>query len=330
MGLPPRHSRTVPAPPRRGGPPAINPNLILALRFLITGLVCLLSLACAIMSILVVKYYNDHDPIIRPSWGSLIFIIVLGFFTPIIYFGYNIVLPLAPFINYGDFLYSLFMVKLELLLQFTFCVLWVSGALAYASDLRGYDNCQFDGYFHYPEPADFMHVCDLTNYVVPLNYATFGVQTFLFLFEFVFGMYTFLYLDQESLSESHFSWGRRAYDYRIGANQSGTNGRGNAYRARAINADERSVVSGSDNNSGGRRGAAYNDEERQSDMAESLRSGPASLGARGRGRRGYDDENDAEDANHEAYDGIHREEEEEEDNEGWHLRDEPTTTKDPA
>jgi hypothetical protein len=276
------------------------------------------------------QYYNDHDPIIRPSWGSLIFIIVLGFFTPIIYFGYNIVLPLAPFINYGDFLYSLFMVKLELLLQFAFCVLWVSGALAYASDLRGYENCTFDGYFHYTEPDDFMHVCDLINYVVPLNYATFGVQVFLFFFELSFGMYTFLYLDQESLSESHFSWGRRAYDYRIGANQSGSNGRGNAYRARAIHADDGSLASGSEINGSGRRGAAYNDEERQSEeMAESLRSGPASLGARGRGRRGYDDEEATDEVGHESYDGVHREEEEreeeEDDNEGWHLREEPNS-----
>lgn len=62
--------------------------------------------------------------------------------TGMIYIGYNIVLPLMPFINYGDFLYSLFMVKIELLLQFAMCVLWVSGAIAYASDLRGYENCQ--------------------------------------------------------------------------------------------------------------------------------------------------------------------------------------------
>lgn len=62
--------------------------------------------------------------------------------TGTIYIGYNIVLPLMPFIHYGDFLYSLFMVKIELLLQFAMCVLWVSGALAYANDLRGYENCQ--------------------------------------------------------------------------------------------------------------------------------------------------------------------------------------------
>ncbi|PWN44092.1 hypothetical protein IE81DRAFT_272012, partial [Ceraceosorus guamensis] len=286
MGLPERRSATVAAPPRSGGAPAINPNLILALRFLLTSLVCGLALATAIMAILVVQYYNMNDPIIRPSWGSLIFLIVLGFFTCIIYFGYNILLPIAPFINYGDFLYSLFQVKLELLLQFTFCVLWVSGAIAYAADLRGYENCQFDGYLHYPKPADFEHVCDLTNWTVPLAYATFGVQTLLFVVEALFGLYTFLYLDQESLNEPHFAWGRRAYDYRTGAASSGAASRGNAYRARAVPADAETDgrQSSSEGHRSGRRGAAYNDPERGSEeMAEDRSEArPASLGARGR------------------------------------------------
>ncbi|KAN0065461.1 hypothetical protein ACQY0O_001297 [Thecaphora frezii] len=213
MGLPPRQSLTVLEPPRDKLPPAIHPKLLLVVRFLITGLVCLLSLATCIMCILVVDYYNKHDPIIRPSWGSLIFLIILGLLTPIIYFGYNILLPLMPFIRYGDFLYGLFMVKVELLLQFAMCVLWISGALAYASDLRGRENCQFDGYYHYPKPSDFGHVCDLINYAVPLAYATFGVQVALWAIESLVGAYLFLFLDQESLNEPHFEWGRRAYDY---------------------------------------------------------------------------------------------------------------------
>ena len=45
-------------------------------------------------------------------------------------------------INYGDFLYGLFMVKIELLLQFAMCIMWVSAALAYDFDLGGYENCQ--------------------------------------------------------------------------------------------------------------------------------------------------------------------------------------------
>ncbi|PWN88441.1 hypothetical protein FA10DRAFT_272832 [Acaromyces ingoldii] len=323
MGLPQRHSATVPAAPRTGGPPAINPNLVLAVRFLLTALVCGLGLIAAIISILVVQYYNTHDPIIRPSWGSLIYVIVLGLFTPIIYFGYNILLPIAPFINYGDFLYSLFMAKIELLLQFSFCVLWVSAALAYANDLHGYENCTFDGYFHYPKPADFNHVCDLTNLVVPFNYAAFGVQTLLFVFEALFGLYTFLYLDQESINEPHFAWGRRAYDYRLGANQSGAAGRGNAYRARATESE-------GGHRRSGRRGAEYADPERGSEeMAESAAdSRPASLGARGRGRRGYGEGDEEEEERYgdgapvtehgQAYDGI----DDGHTDEGWHLREE--------
>lgn len=318
MGLPPRHSRTVAAPPRSGGAPAFNPNLILAIRFLLSSLVCLLALASAIMAILVVQYYNSHDPIIRPSWGSLIFIIILGLFTPMIYFGYNILLPIAPFINYGDFLYGLMMVKIELLFQFTMAVLWVSGALAYANDLRGYENCTFDGYYHYPKPDDFNHVCDLTNYVVPLAYAAFGVQTLLFVFELTFGLYTFMFLDQESLSEPHYAWGRRAYDYRTGAGQSGNTSRTTAYRARAINADGDEVDNSSPGT--GRRGAAYNDPERgSSEMGEALNDGPATLGSRGRGRRGYIDDDDEEDPHSaaDAYSGI-----DDDEHGGWHLRDE--------
>ena len=79
MGLPERYSTSVPAQDPRDGPPAINPNLILVIRFLLTSLVCALALATTIMCLLVVVYYNSHDPIIRPSWGSLIYLIVLGF-----------------------------------------------------------------------------------------------------------------------------------------------------------------------------------------------------------------------------------------------------------
>lgn len=277
---------------------------MLVIRFLVTGLVCLLSLATAILAILVVDYYNKHDPIIRPSWGSLIFLIILGLFTPIIYFGYNIFLPLMPFIQYGDFLYSLFMVKLELLLQFAFCVLWVSGALAYACDLRGRENCQFDGYWHYQQPSNFGHVCDLINYTVGFAYATFGVQVFLFVIELLYGMYIFLLLDQESLNEPHFEWGRRAYNYQQAAKQQNSSrqaaiGRNSPMRATAIggaratpaasyrdlgrqspsaSSDASSFVAGSGSGSGaGRRGAAYNEPD-----MESRASAPISLGSRGR------------------------------------------------
>lgn len=268
--------------------------------------------------------------------------------TCIIYFGYNIFLPLMPFIRYGDFLYSLFMVKLELLLQFAFCVLWVSGALAYASDLRGYENCQFDGYYHYPKPADFNHVCDLINWAVPLAYATFGVQVLLWFFETAFGLYTFLLLDQESFNEPHFAWGRRAYDWKHSqGNHRGSTG-SNTYRARAVaagagagaGAGAAAGAAGSPNGNGrGRRGAAYNDPEAadseqgyegqhhdggESELAEEMTesehgrsAGPLSLGRRG--RRGYADEESVES----GHTGGTRSQggHERGDSEAWHLRE---------
>ncbi|TKY88540.1 hypothetical protein EX895_002528 [Sporisorium graminicola] len=309
MGLPQRRSLTVAEPARNSLPGAPHPNVMLVIRFLVTGLVCLLSLATAIICILVVNYYNTHDPIIRPSWGSLIFLIVLGLLTPIIYFGYNIFLPLMPFINYGDFLYGLFMVKIELLLQFSMCVLWVSGALAYACDLRGRENCQFDGYWHYEKPDNFGHVCDLINYAVGFAYATFGVQVFLFVIETLYGVYIFLFLDQESLNEPHFEWGRRAYNHAqqskqqqrqaaIGRSPSrGVNARAlggagaGAAGAAAVyrNQGRRSPASESGSSSQdassrgvGRRGAAYAESE-----MESRGSAPISLGSRGRRGAAY-------------------------------------------
>ncbi|SPO23998.1 uncharacterized protein UTRI_03461_B [Ustilago trichophora] len=299
MGLPTRRSLTVAEPAHNSLPGAPHPNIMLVIRFLITGLVCLLSLATAIICILVVDYYNSHDPIIRPSWGSLIFLIILGLFTPIVYFGYNIFLPLMPFIQYGDFLYSLFMVKIELLLQFAMCVLWVSGALAYACDLRGRENCQFDGYWHYEKPANFGHVCDLINYAVGFAYATFGVQVLLFVVEALYGAYIFLFLDQESLNEPHFEWGRRAYNYAQQSKQqqrqaaigrspvraTALGGAGGAAAAASYrDTGRRSPASSSANSSSGvgRRGMAYNDPE-----MESRASAPISLGSRGRRGTAY-------------------------------------------
>ena len=296
MGLPPRRSLSMKEPERSSLPTAIHPNLVLVFRFLITGLVCLLSLATAILGILIVHYYNSNNPIIKPSWGSLIYLIILGLFTPIVYFGYNIFLPLMPFINYGDFLYSLFMVKIELLLQFAMCVLWVSGALAYSCDLGGRENCQFDGYLHYPKPTDFGKVCDLIGYTVALAYTTFGVQVFLWACETLFGVYTFLFLDQESLNEPHFEWGRRAYNY-----QHEQPSRSAAFGARPLRAsapppaqsfrdtgrrsppsDAGSASASGSGSGAGRRGAAYADPD-----MESRTSQPVSLGSRGRRGAAY-------------------------------------------
>lgn len=197
------------------------------------------------------------------------------------------------------------MVKIELLLQFAMCVLWVSGALAYACDLRGRENCQFDGYWHYEKPANFGHVCDLINYAVGFAYATFGVQVFLFVIETLYGVYIFLFLDQESLNEPHFEWGRRAYNYAqqtkqqqrqsaIGQspsrlNASALGGAGGAGAAVYRNQGRRSPASSSAGSSEGtsargvgRRGAAYAESE-----MESRASAPISLGSRGRRGAAY-------------------------------------------
>ena len=195
-------------------------------------------------------------------------------------------MPLAPFINYGDFLYGLFMVKIELLLQFAFAILWVSAALAYDKDLGGYENCQFDGYYHFVKPSDFGHSCYLINLAVPFAFATFGLQAFLWAFETILAMYIFLFLDQESLSEPHFAWGRRAYDFQHGRHisQQESNGRSaRAARASLANSQEHLDPENADAaeegaRRGGRRGAAYNNPH----MAQSQTSIPASLGSRGR------------------------------------------------
>lgn len=264
--------------------------------------------------------------------------------TCIIYFGYNIFLPLMPFIHYGEFLYGFFMVKIELLLQFAMCVLWLSGALAYAVDLRGRENCLFDGYYHYTKPSDFNHVCDLINWAVPLAYATFGIQVLLWFFETAFGLYTFLLLDQDSLNEPHFSWGRRAYDwkYSLRSGQRGSTGSGNSYRARAVATGGGAAagagaagVKGSrlSPNGRGRRGAAYNDPEAimedqrselpkrddsDSELAEEMTESehsrsPLALGRRG--RRGYADQESVVSASDSRRSDGHAE------SESWHLRD---------
>lgn len=141
---------------------------------------------------------------------------MLGLLTPIIYVGYNVVIPLAPFIHPGDILYTLLDVKMELLLQFSMCVLWVSGTLAYFEDLGGRGACEFDSYYHYAQPDDWDHVCDLRNLIWPFCFSAFALQVLSFFVELLCAAYIFLFLDQEVLNEPHFSWGRRAYDFQKG------------------------------------------------------------------------------------------------------------------
>lgn len=213
MVLPERYSLTTEAQSPERQLPAPSPKFLQFMRFAFAVLICLMALATAIMAILAVNYFRTHKPVITPSWGSLIFLIVMGFLTSIIYFGYYIFLPPLPFIRRGSFLSSLFMMKIDLLFQFGMCSIWISGALAYASDFRGRENCMFDGYYHYPKPSDWNHACDLLNWTVPLAYATFGLEAGLLGFELLFTSYIFLFIDQEVLNEVNYEWGRRAYEF---------------------------------------------------------------------------------------------------------------------
>lgn len=126
---------------------APNPSFIRLLRFSLYGLASLSALITAGFAISVVQYYNAHEPSIKPSWGSLIALIVFGIITPGGLFGTFLVTP--RLFRYGTFLGIVNQVRMELLMLFAFAVIWVSGALAMASDLRGYENCIWDGYYHY-------------------------------------------------------------------------------------------------------------------------------------------------------------------------------------
>jgi len=167
-----------------------------------------------------------------------------------------------------------------------------------------------DGYYHYEKPADFHHVCDLTNWAVPLAYATFGMQVVLWFFETVFGLYTFLYLDQESLNEPMFEWGRRAYNWRLGNDPTGTTPvtQSKNYRARTDGASSPDGARSENSRGVGRRGQAYGDEEAQDEMSEV--HSQASLGNRGRRGATYGQDDQVNEAEEES---------------GWHLREDPST-----
>ncbi|WFD31437.1 hypothetical protein MSPP1_002472 [Malassezia sp. CBS 17886] len=213
MVLPERYALSTEGQDPQHLKPAPNPRLLQWIRFLFTMLVCLFALATSIMSILVVNYFLTHKPIVIPSWGSLIFLLFMGFFTSVLYFGYYLFLPSLSFIRRGGFLDGIFMMKVEILFQFAMAAIWISGALAYATDFRGHENCQFNGFYHYPKPGDWNRVCDEINWVVPLAYTTFGCQAGFFAFELFVTTYMFLFLDQDVVNERFFDWGKRAYDY---------------------------------------------------------------------------------------------------------------------
>ncbi|PKI84878.1 hypothetical protein MVES1_001372 [Malassezia vespertilionis] len=215
MVFPERYSLTTDAVNPERGPPTPHPKFLKFMRVVFTLLVCLMGLATSIMSIVAVQYFNDHrGKMILPSWGSLIFLVFLGFFTCFMYFGYYLFLPHMWFIRPGSFLSGLFMMKIEVMYLFAMSAIWISGALAYACDFRGHDTCLFDGYYHDPKPQDWGHLCDIINWVVPLAYTTFGVQAAFLGFECIMLSYMFLFIDQDSINEPFYSWGQRAYDFR--------------------------------------------------------------------------------------------------------------------
>lgn len=189
----------------------------MAIRVIFTVLVCLMALACAIMTAIILNYYLSHKPMIFPPLSSMIFILFMGIFTSILYFGYYLFLPSLSSIRRGGLIALTFTMKIEILFQFAMSSIWISGALAYAADYRGHENCIWDGYYHWPKPADWGHLCDMVNWVVGMAYATFGIQVAFLAFDLFMAMYMFMFVDQDSLSEPFYEWGTRAWEYKHGA-----------------------------------------------------------------------------------------------------------------
>ncbi|GAA6002599.1 MARVEL domain-containing protein [Rhodotorula paludigena] len=185
------------------------PNLIRALRFILYALTSASALTTAALCLSVVVYYNTHGPVIKPAWGSLIADIVFGLATPFILFGTMLVTP--RLFRPGSFLDIINQTRTELLMLFALAAIWISGALALASDLRGQENCLWDGYWHYPKPSDFQDACDRINWSVALAYTTFGLTALQMVIIWAFALYILLYLDQDVLTERTNSMGTRAH-----------------------------------------------------------------------------------------------------------------------
>lgn len=214
MVLPERYSLATPSQASQGMPWAPNPKTLMLIRVVFTFLVCLMALASAIMTAIIINYYLSHQPMIFPPLSSMIFILFMGIFTSIMYFGYYIFLPSLKTMRRGSMLAVLFTMKLEVLFQFAMASIWISGALAYAADYRGHENCLWDGYYHYKKPDDWNHLCDMVNWLVGMSYATFGVQAGFLAFDVLMGAYIFMFLDQDSVSEPFYEWGTRAWEYK--------------------------------------------------------------------------------------------------------------------
>ncbi|GAA6030319.1 hypothetical protein JCM8097_009045 [Rhodosporidiobolus ruineniae] len=188
---------------------APHPGLIRTVRFFLYLLTSLSALTTAALCLSVVVYYNTHGPVIKPSWGSLIACVVFGILTPGWLFLPMFITP--RLIRRGSALDIVNQTRMELAAVFGLAVIWVSGALALACDLRGRENCIWDGYWHYPKPSDFGEVCDRINWSVALAYTTFGLSCLQMVVVWAFAGYILLYLDQEVLTEHTNAMGTRAY-----------------------------------------------------------------------------------------------------------------------
>jgi hypothetical protein len=116
-----------------------NPLHIRLLRFFLYTLTSLSSIVCAAFAICVIQWYNSHDPSIKPAWSSDIALIVFGLGTPLALFFTLLIAPM--FFKKKGLLKLLGQVRTELLLLFLGFQIWISGSIAMAADLRGYNNC---------------------------------------------------------------------------------------------------------------------------------------------------------------------------------------------
>ncbi|KAH8928711.1 hypothetical protein BT69DRAFT_451361 [Atractiella rhizophila] len=187
-----------------------SPSLVRLLRLFLFLLTSLAAIATAILALQVVVWYNSHTPSIAPSWGSCIALIVVGFLTPVVFAAQYLVIP--RIVRRGSVADAFFgQVRSELFLLFAFAVIWCGCALAMAVDLGGYENCIWDGYYHWPRPSSFGDVCRYINVTIPVAWVAFGFSALQMSTITALAVYTFLYLDQDVLSEPSYDMCGRAY-----------------------------------------------------------------------------------------------------------------------
>lgn len=118
---------------------APNPSFIRLLRFFLYLLTSAVALVTAGFGLAVLQYYNSHKPSIAPAWGSLIAVVIFGIGTPGVLFGLFLVTP--RLFRHGGVGALLNQTRIELVMLFNMSVFWISGALALAVDLRGFEFC---------------------------------------------------------------------------------------------------------------------------------------------------------------------------------------------